>query len=53
MRVMPIRYVTDVEEFERFYAALGLALDRRGRTPGWSEMGALGGLIGRALGSRR
>lgn len=46
MKVMPIRYVTDVEESERFYAALGLVLERRGRTPGWSEMGARGGLVG-------
>lgn len=46
MKVMPIRYVGDVEESERFYTALGLDLDRRGRTPGWSEMGARGGLVG-------
>lgn len=46
MKVMPIRFVADVEESERFYAALGLSLDRRGRTPGWSEMGARGGLVG-------
>lgn len=46
MRVMPIRYVTDVEKSERFYAALGLNVDRRGRTPGWSEMAAQGGLVG-------
>jgi catechol 2,3-dioxygenase-like lactoylglutathione lyase family enzyme len=46
MKVMPIRYVTDVEESERFYAALGLDVERRGRTPGWSEMAARGGLVG-------
>jgi catechol 2,3-dioxygenase-like lactoylglutathione lyase family enzyme len=43
---MPIRFVADVQESERFYAALGLNIDRRGRTPGWSEMGAQGGLVG-------
>lgn len=46
MRVMPMHFVADVEESERFYAALGLTVDRRGRTPGWSEMGARGGLVG-------
>jgi catechol 2,3-dioxygenase-like lactoylglutathione lyase family enzyme len=46
MKVMPIRFVADVEECERFYAALGLDADRRGRTPGWSEMAGRGGLVG-------
>lgn len=46
MKVMPMRYVADVERCERFYAVLGLSVDRRGRTPGWSEMGARGGLVG-------
>jgi catechol 2,3-dioxygenase-like lactoylglutathione lyase family enzyme len=46
MKVMPISYVADVAESERFYAALGLDVDRRGRTPGWTEMAAGGGLVG-------
>ena len=46
MKVMPFCFVADVEESERFYAALGLTLDRRGRTPGWSEMAAPGGGVG-------
>lgn len=46
MKVMPIRFVADVEEAERFYAALGLDADRRRRTAGWTEMAAHGGLVG-------
>jgi catechol 2,3-dioxygenase-like lactoylglutathione lyase family enzyme len=46
MKVMPMRFVADVEQSERFYAALGLSVDRRGRTPGWTEMAAGGGLVG-------
>jgi catechol 2,3-dioxygenase-like lactoylglutathione lyase family enzyme len=46
MKVMPIRYVADVEESERFYAVLGLSVERRGRTPGWSELAGRAGLVG-------
>lgn len=46
MKVMPIRFVADVAESERFYAVLGLNAERRGRTPGWTEMAARGGLVG-------
>jgi catechol 2,3-dioxygenase-like lactoylglutathione lyase family enzyme len=46
MKVMPIRFVADMEETERFYGALGLTAGRRGRTPGWTEMAAAGGLVG-------
>ena len=46
MKVMPIRYVADVEACERFYDVLGLDVARRGRTPGWSEMAGAGGLVG-------
>jgi catechol 2,3-dioxygenase-like lactoylglutathione lyase family enzyme len=46
MKVMPIRFVADVEQCEHFYTVLGLNVDRRGRTPGWTEMTAHGGLVG-------
>jgi len=46
MRVMPIRYVRDMAEFERFYTALGLTADTRQRGGKWLELGASAGTLG-------
>lgn len=45
MRLMPIRYVSDIDTAERFYAALGLAPDQRSRSGDWSELESAGGLL--------
>lgn len=45
MRVMPIRYVGNIDTAERFYAALGLTADQRSRSGDWSELGSDGGLL--------
>jgi catechol 2,3-dioxygenase-like lactoylglutathione lyase family enzyme len=45
MRVMPIRYVRDMEAFERFYRALGLAPDARQRDGGWIELAGSAGVV--------
>lgn len=45
MRLMPVRYVSDVTAAERSYAALGLAPDQRSRSGHWSELGSTGGLL--------
>lgn len=50
MRVMPIRYVRDLEACERFYALFGLDVDARQRGGGWLELAAAGGTL--ALHSR-
>lgn len=38
MKVMPVRYVTDVEASQRFYAALGLSVQQRSRSGHWAEL---------------
>jgi catechol 2,3-dioxygenase-like lactoylglutathione lyase family enzyme len=45
MKVMPIRYVADVEASRRFYAALGLAPDVSSRSGNWSELVGGGGIL--------
>ena len=45
MKVMPIRYVRDVEATQHFYAALGLRPDQRSRTGDWLELQGSGGLV--------
>lgn len=44
MRLVPIRYTTDVEGMTRFYAALGLSVQATSRPGGWVEMRAPGTL---------
>lgn len=44
MRLMPIRYTTDVEGMTRFYQALGLPVQARSRPGGWVELAAPGTL---------
>ncbi len=45
MKVMPIRYVRDVEAATRFYAALGLAVGARQRGGGWVELTGTAGVL--------
>ncbi|UVS78582.1 VOC family protein [Actinokineospora sp. UTMC 2448] len=45
MRVMPIRYSSDVAGMTRFYEALGLAVGAVSRPGGWVELPAAGGLL--------
>lgn len=45
MKLMPIRYVRDVEAVTRFYQALGLEPSVRQRGGGWVELTAGGGLL--------
>jgi len=45
MKVMPIRYVRDVEAAARFYAALGLTVTTRQRGGGWLELTGSGGIL--------
>jgi predicted enzyme related to lactoylglutathione lyase len=46
MKIMPIRYVGDMEASARFYAALGLVPGDSSRSGNWIELGASGGLLG-------
>src|SRR2546421_6048824 len=45
MRVMPIRYSSDVEAMTRFYEALGLRVGSVSRPGGWVELPAEGGML--------
>lgn len=45
MKVMPIRYVRDVEAAARFYEALGFRTTATQRTGGWRELSADGGIL--------
>lgn len=45
MRVLPIRYTSDVEALTRFYAALGLHEGPVSRPGGWVELPADGGTL--------
>ncbi|KZB85381.1 hypothetical protein AVL48_30960 [Amycolatopsis regifaucium] len=45
MRVMPIRYSSDVAAMTRFYEALGLRVGSTSRPGGWIEMPAEGGML--------
>jgi catechol 2,3-dioxygenase-like lactoylglutathione lyase family enzyme len=51
MKVMPIRYVADIDTSQRFYAVLGLEPDLASRSGNWSELVAGGGIL--ALHSQR
>jgi catechol-2,3-dioxygenase len=51
MKVMPIRYVADINASQRFYAVLGLDPDLASRSGNWSELVAGGGIL--ALHSQR
>jgi hypothetical protein len=45
MKVMPIRYVADMEASSRFYAALGLSPGDTSRSGNWAELTGSGGLL--------
>lgn len=45
MKVMPIRYVRDVEASTRFYEALGLSTTARQRGGGWVELTGSAGIV--------
>ncbi|GLY37718.1 hypothetical protein Amsp01_037420 [Amycolatopsis sp. NBRC 101858] len=45
MRVLPIRYSSDVEALTRFYTALGLSTGPVSRPGGWVELPADGGTL--------
>lgn len=45
MKVMPIRYVCDVEAATRFYVALGLEVGARQRGGGWVELTGTAGVL--------
>jgi catechol 2,3-dioxygenase-like lactoylglutathione lyase family enzyme len=45
MRVMPIRYSSDVEAMTRFYEALGLRVGSVSRPGGWVEMPSDEGML--------
>jgi len=45
MRVLPIRYCTDVEASTRFYRALGLELGAATRPGSWVELPAAAGIL--------
>jgi catechol 2,3-dioxygenase-like lactoylglutathione lyase family enzyme len=46
MKVMPIRYVANLDESLRFYAALGLAASSGSRSGNWVELDGSAGLLG-------
>jgi catechol 2,3-dioxygenase-like lactoylglutathione lyase family enzyme len=46
MKVMPIRYVADMEAAAKFYTALGLVAGDGSRSGNWAELGAAGGMLG-------
>jgi predicted lactoylglutathione lyase len=46
MKVMPIRYVSDVAASARFYAALGLLQGDVSRSGNWTELNGSGGMLG-------
>ena len=45
MRVLPIRYSSDVEAMTRFYETLGLHVGPVSRPGGWVELPADGGML--------
>ncbi len=45
MKVMPIRYTSDVEAMTRFYEVLGLRAGPVSRPGGWVELPAEGGML--------
>ncbi|MEV7551448.1 VOC family protein [Amycolatopsis sp. NPDC089917] len=45
MKVMPIRYSSDVAAMTRFYEALGLRVGSVSRPGGWVELPAEGGML--------
>jgi len=45
MKVMPIRYVRDIEAAVRFYEALGLRTTATQRSGGWLELTGDGGIL--------
>lgn len=45
MKIMPIRYVRDVEASVTFYAALGLPVSTRQRGGGWVELTGSAGVL--------
>jgi catechol 2,3-dioxygenase-like lactoylglutathione lyase family enzyme len=45
MRIMPIRYCSDVEAATRFYTAIGLEVGSRSRPGGWVELPAASGML--------
>ena len=52
MRVMPIRYTSDVEAMTRFYEVLGLRVGDVSRPGGWVEMPAGSGMLAVHRGER-
>jgi catechol 2,3-dioxygenase-like lactoylglutathione lyase family enzyme len=46
MKIMPIRFVADMEASARFYTALGLVPGDSSRSGNWIELGASGGMLG-------
>jgi catechol 2,3-dioxygenase-like lactoylglutathione lyase family enzyme len=51
MRVMPIRYASDVDASVRFYRALGLDLQAVSRPGGWAELTGRAGVLAVHAGS--
>jgi catechol 2,3-dioxygenase-like lactoylglutathione lyase family enzyme len=45
VRVMPIRYTTDVAALVSFYRAIGLEVDSSSRPGTWVELPAAGGML--------
>ncbi|WP_163511573.1 VOC family protein [Fodinicola acaciae] len=45
MRVVPIRYTSDVSAMTRFYRVLGLRMGAVSRPGGWIELSADGGML--------
>lgn len=45
MKVMPIRYVADVDSSARFYAALGLRPGDVSRSGNWAELAGSAGML--------
>ncbi|MDQ3717014.1 MAG: VOC family protein [Actinomycetota bacterium] len=45
MKVMPIRFVRDIDAATRFYEALGLRTTATQRSGGWLELTADGGIL--------
>ncbi|MFJ7213227.1 VOC family protein [Amycolatopsis sp. NPDC098790] len=52
MRVLPIRYTSDVEALQRFYTTLGLETGPTSRPGGWVELPADGGTLAVHKGDR-
>jgi hypothetical protein len=52
MRLVPIRYSSDVEAMTRFYATLGLRTGPVSRPGGWVELPAAGGMLAIHRGDR-